>query len=123
MTLLRDTSAENADWILRIASDPDEPVRVRRQAILMTAHAPGLATDRLIQLYDSAPDAEIRRYILNVLGQRVQSDSAAVGKLVDIARTTDDTNIQRTIVVLLSQSRDPRAIQLMAELVRQPNRR
>src|SRR5690606_24858023 len=67
MTLLRDTSAENADWILRIASDPDEPVRVRRQAILMTAHAPGLATDRLIQLYDSAPDAEIRRYILNVL--------------------------------------------------------
>jgi HEAT repeat protein len=122
MTLSHDASPETADWILRLATDPDEPVEVRRHALLMAANAPGLESDRLIRLYDESQDADMRRHVLMLLGQRVHSDPAAVGKLVDIARTTEDADLQRMLVYMLSESRDPRVTQLMAELVRRPIR-
>jgi HEAT repeat protein len=122
MTLSQDASPETADWILRIATDPDEPAEVRRHALLMTANAPGFDSERLIRLYDETQDTDMRRHVLMVLGQRVHSDPVAVGKMVDIARTTEDADLQRMLVYMLSESRDPRVTQLMAELVRRPIR-
>lgn len=122
MTLSHGASPETAEWILRLATDPDQPVEVRRHALLMAANGPGLASERLIRLYDETQDADMRRHVLMLLGQRVHNDPAAVGKLVDLARTTEDADLQRMLVFMLSESRDPRVTQLMAELVRRPIR-
>jgi HEAT repeat protein len=122
VSLSHNATPEHADWLMGIAADADEATDVRRQALMVAAHNHGVATDRLVRLYDETTDEEFRRHIILTFGQRVADDPAAVDALIDVARTTDDAEIQKQVILMLGHSNDPRVAELLAEIIRRPIR-
>jgi HEAT repeat protein len=53
--------------------------------------------------------------VVFVLSQR--DDEAAVGQLIEIAKTADDAEVRKQAVFWLSQSDDPRATDYLEELL------
>jgi HEAT repeat protein len=60
----------------------------------------------------------MKEQLIFVYSQR--KDAQAVDKLMDIARRDTDPDLRRKAVFWLGQSRDPRAAQLLIELINQP---
>ena len=58
----------------------------------------------------------MRQHMLVVLGQR-SSDPAAVGHLIQIARTEKDPELRKMALFWLSQTDDPRATKLLEDLL------
>lgn len=109
-------SRENAQWLIGIAKNRNEDMELRKQALFFAGHA-GATTDDLLSVYNSLPDdPELRQHMLVVLGQR-SSDPAAVGHLVQIARTEKDPELRKVALFWLSQSDDPRATKLLEDLL------
>ena len=109
-------SRENAQWLIGIAKDRNEDMEIRKQALFFAGHA-GATTDDLLAVYGSLPDdPELRQHMLVVLGQR-SDDPAAVGHLIQIARTEKDPELRKMALFWLSQSDDPRATKLLEELL------
>ena len=109
-------SRENAQWLIGIAKNRNEDMELRKQALFFAGHA-GATTDDLLSVYNSLPDdPELRQHMLVVLGQR-SSDPAAVGHLIQIARTEKDPELRKVALFWLSQSDDPRATRLLEDLL------
>lgn len=109
-------SRENAQWLIGIAKNQNEDIELRKQALFFAGHA-GATTDDLLGVYNSLPnDPELRQHMLVVLGQR-SNDPAAVGHLVQIARTEKDPELRKVALFWLSQSDDPRATKVLEDLL------
>ncbi|HEX6090591.1 MAG TPA: HEAT repeat domain-containing protein [Gemmatimonadales bacterium] len=109
-------SRENAQWLIGIAKDRNEDLELRKQALFFAGNA-GATTDDLLAVYNSFPDdPEMRQHMLVVLGQR-SSDPAAVGHLIQIARTEKDPELRKMALFWLSQTDDPRATKLLEDLL------
>jgi HEAT repeat protein len=121
MGLSMNPSPDVVDWVMGIAADADEPRAVRQQALMMAVHSQAIGTDRIARLYDETTDPELRRLTVMSLSQRVH-DRAAIDKLIEIVRTTEDTDLQKQVIIMLGQSRDPRVAELLAEIIRRPVR-
>ena len=107
----------NADWLLEIAVDPDEPIEVRKKAIFWAGQSSGISIARMTQLYDRMPDRELKEQMIFALSQR--SEDEAVDKLIDIARNEQDRDLRKKAIFWLSQTNDPRVAELLLELIEQ----
>jgi HEAT repeat protein len=103
----------NVQWLTALARNEDEPLDSRLAAMRSISSTADVAT--LIRLYDAATHQRIRGTLISALGDR--KESAALDKLIEIARTGTDPSARRLAISALSSSKDPRATKLLLELV------
>ncbi|HEX8242291.1 MAG TPA: HEAT repeat domain-containing protein [Longimicrobium sp.] len=106
----------NERWILNVALDGSQSTEVRKQALFWAGQA-GVPLADIGALYDRLRDAELREQTIFVLSQR--HESAALDKLIDIARRDPDRKMREKAIFWLSQSHDPRAARVISEIIDQ----
>ncbi|HEX6747453.1 MAG TPA: HEAT repeat domain-containing protein [Longimicrobium sp.] len=104
----------NERWILNVALDERQPVEVRKQALFWAGQS-GVSLGEITALYDRIREPQLREQIIFVLSQR--HESAALDKLIDIARRDPDRRMRQKALFWLGQSRDPRAARVLTEII------
>jgi HEAT repeat protein len=103
----------NTQWLTTLMRNTDEPLEMRAYALQSVGR--GMDVAALSQLYDASSERPIRQEVVELLAQR--NDSAAVGKLIDIARTGTDPTMRREAISALARSKDPRATKALLDLI------
>ena len=109
----------NAEWIMNIALDPKESIEMRKQALFWAGQNGGASTESFATLYDKMTDPEIKEQLIFVFSQRGR-DAKAIDKLMDIAKNDKDRELRSKAVFWLGQSRDPRAVKYLEDLISKP---
>ncbi len=102
-------------WMMDLATNEKEDVEVRKKALFWAGQNKAVSVEVLTQLYDRMKDTEMREQVIFVLSQR--KDAGAVDKLIAIARTDTDRDLRKRAIFWLGQSRDPKALKAIEELV------
>jgi hypothetical protein len=105
----------NEQWMLDVAANDREPLELRKRALFWAGQMKGVPVAQLAALYDRASDQEMKEQALFVLAQR--KDSAAVDKLIDVARRDPNRALRGKAIRWLAQSRDPRVADFLAEII------
>lgn len=92
----------------------DAPMDTRKDALFWLGQS-DIATDELTRLYDRSQPFALREQWTFVLSQ--QHDDVALDKLIEIARGDSDVEIRKRAMFWLGQSRDPKAIQFLHDLI------
>ncbi len=109
----RGTGSEQ--WLIDIAMDQSESTEIRKQALFWAAQNKSVAFERLAQMYDRTSDTEIKEQLIFGFSQR--NSREAVDKLMSIARSDRDKEMRKKAIFWLGQSRDPRVLDFLAELI------
>ncbi|MGH7694556.1 MAG: HEAT repeat domain-containing protein [Gemmatimonadaceae bacterium] len=109
----RGTGSEQ--WLIDIAMDQSETIEIRKQALFWAAQNKGVPFERLAQMYDRTSDSEIKEQLIFGFSQR--NSREAVDKLMSIARADRDKEMRKKAIFWLGQSRDPRVLDFLAELI------
>jgi HEAT repeat protein len=108
---------ENMRWLLGVAKDNTQPVELRKQALFWAGQGDVPIAD-LANLYSTLNVRELREQVIFVYSQR--DDSAAVDRLLEIARRDPDTELRKKALFWLGQSSDPRAAKALQDIIEQP---
>jgi TolA-binding protein len=106
------------DWLFAVAQNDSEDSRLREYAISALGRRRDVGVERFVALYDRATDKRVRSATLVVLSDRARNDSAATDKLIAIARNETDPDLRKRAVMGLAASNDPRARELLIEILR-----
>jgi hypothetical protein len=103
--------------LMRIARDERRPRSTRTQSVFWLGQMAGeAATKGLNDLVgEDDLDREVRKQAVFALSQ--QRDKAGVPSLIRVVRTSKDPEIRKTALFWLAQSNDPRALDLIEELL------
>ena len=104
---------DNIRFIMAIAANPAEPIEMRRKALSAATRAEAPIAD-IVALYDRA-DRTMKEALISTYGSR--TESAAVDKLISIAKTDEDNALRRRAISRLGSSKDPRAAAALREIV------
>ncbi|HKV74079.1 MAG TPA: HEAT repeat domain-containing protein, partial [Gemmatimonadales bacterium] len=107
---------ENQRWLLQVAGDQTQDIELRKQALFWAGQS-GVGVGEMAALYDKSSDPEMKEQIIFVLSQ--SKESAAVDKMLQIARTEKDRDLRKRAIFWLSQSDDPRAAKVLEEILQQ----
>ncbi len=107
----------NDQWVLAIAKNRDEDMRLRREA-LSRLRSTTLTVDDLGKLFDSLSERELRSAVLQQLARR--EEPAATDKLIEIAKSGTDPQLRREAISALARKKDPRTTKLLLDLVEKP---
>ncbi|MCC6316744.1 MAG: HEAT repeat domain-containing protein [Gemmatimonadaceae bacterium] len=115
LTLI-DSVDVNGD-LLRIARNDTRPSSTRKQAVFWLGQAAeGPATAGLTELVgEAALNRDVREQAVFALSQRPRDEG--VPSLINVVRTNRDPEIRRKALFWLGQSGDPRAVDLIEELL------
>ena len=115
-SIAQSRSPENSRFLLEQAKDRRLDPEMRKTALFWAGQS-GAAAKDLAEIYDSGgDDTELRNQVIFVLSQR-KNDTEAVDKLLDIARKEPDRELRRQAIFWLGQSRDPRVVKLLEEII------
>jgi HEAT repeat protein len=104
----------NAKWLMSIASNNDESLRLRRRAVQLTDRA-GTPIGEVAQLYDRVEDPQMKDAIISALSQN--GTKGATDKLLAIAKTDQNYTMRRRAVNALGRSEDPRVKDALKDIV------
>ena len=110
----QDERPDNVQWLLSVAGNGNVPLELRRKAVFWAAEA-GASASALGGLYDRLEDRVLKERILIGLSQSSQPE--AIVKLIDIARTEQDTELRKRAIFWLGNSNDPRAADVLMDLL------
>ena len=105
----------NKRWLLALATESNEPMELREKAIFWTGQMRQSTSD-MVELYDRIADGRLRERLIFALSQK-RRDPDAMDKLMQIVTDDPDRKLRRKAIFWLGQSRDPRAIEFLAELI------
>lgn len=105
----------NATFLVDIAADAGQDMETRKRALFWAGQM-RLDIARLYEMYDATLDREIKEQLIFVYSQR-SKDDAAIEKLIDIARNETDGELRNKAIFWLGRTNDPRAIQLLEEII------
>ena len=104
----------NEAFLLGIVGDAKESLELRKKAIFWVGQM-GVELSQLGSLYAKLDDRDLKEQLIFAYSQR--RESAAVDRLMDIARSEKDRELRKKAIFWLGQSRDPRAAGFLAELI------
>jgi len=104
----------NAKWLMAIAGNTGEPIRLRRRAVQLSDRA-GTPVADLAQLYDRVDDPQTKEALISTLAQN--GTKGATDKLLAIAKTDQSYALRRRAVNALGRSEDPRVKEALKEIV------
>src|SRR5690606_38584111 len=103
--------------LMQLARDESRPRETRKQAVFwlgQLAEAPATAgLDELVG--EAALDRDVREQAIFALSQRPRDEG--VPALVNVVKTSRDPELRRKALFWLGQSGDPRALELIEELL------
>lgn len=105
-------------WLLERARDGRDPVSARKQAIFWAGQGSGdgsASVKELTALYDALDVRELKEQVIFVLSQR--DDRAATDQLIAVARNDPDPALRKRALFWLGQKNDPRAAELIRDIV------
>src|SRR5215207_2162162 len=102
-------------WLVDRVLDAREPLDLRKQALFWRGQKHDAPVGDLLALYPRLDSQELRDHFVFVLSQR--QETAAVDKLIDLARNDTDREIRAKATFWLGQSRDPRAAKFLEERI------
>jgi hypothetical protein len=114
LAVSRSQSPQASHWLASIVSDANETQHTRQQAMFWMGQGRG-PTDELLRLYDRIAEPSLRSHFAFVLSQR--HDRQATDKLIDIAEHDKDREVRHQALFWLGQSKDPRALAFIRDLV------
>jgi HEAT repeat protein len=114
LAVSRSDSPQASHWLASIVVSPDETVHNRQQAMFWLGQGRG-PTDDLVRLYDRIDQPSLRSHYAFVLSQR--HDEKALDKLIDMAQHDADRDVRHQALFWLGQSKDPRALAFIRDLV------
>jgi HEAT repeat protein len=103
------------EQIRKIATDKSASIEMRKQALFWSAQNGGMSDAELMQTYRDTPEQELREQLIFLMSQ-----GRAVDSLIEIARSDPDQEQRKKAIFWLGQSRDPRAEQVLLELLEPP---
>jgi PBS lyase HEAT-like repeat-containing protein len=114
LAVSRSDSPRASRWLASVVTDDRETEHARNQAMfwLGQGRAP---TEDLVRLYDRLASVSLRKQYTFVLSQR--RDRAALDKLIDVAEHDPDREVKHQALFWLGQSKDPRALAYIRDLV------
>ena len=104
----------NAKWLMTIATNNDESLRLRRRAVQLADRA-GTPIAEVAALYDRVDDPQMKDAIISTLAN--SGTKAATDKLLAIAKTDANYTMRRRAVNALGRSDDPRVREALKDLV------
>ncbi len=110
-------SSASDQWLLDIALNAKEDVELRKKALFWAGQSRASVAD-LVNLYDRMAEPAMREQLIFVYSQR--RETAAVDKLMQIAKSDTDRELRKKAIFWLSQSRDPRAAEFLLQVIEQP---
>ena len=105
----------NEQWLMNIAVNEREDIELRKKALFWAGQS-GAGLDAIIPLYSRIANKEMKEQVIFVLSQR-HNNTAAVDKLIDIAKNDKDPELRKKAIFWLGQSRDPRVQQFLVDLI------
>ena len=108
---------EGAKWMLGIVQDPKQSVETRKKALFWAGQRHQMDINTLLALYPKLDDQELKEHFIFVLSER--RETAAADKLIDIAKNDKDVEMRKKALFWLAQKNDPRAKQLLMEIINQ----
>jgi HEAT repeat protein/TolA-binding protein len=108
-------TAENQAFLMGIVRNQNESASLRSSALQRLVQHDSYKVNDIAKLYEIADARSLREQVLYALSRR--NEPEAVDKMIDIARKDTDPQIRRTAISLLSRSKNPRAIQLLQEMI------
>ena len=115
MALSQQRDEENSQFLLDIAVDEGEDMRLRRRALNWLGQRRNV-TQQLYGLYDQVSEPELKEQLLMVYGQRGR-DSTAVERLITIVRSEQDQRLRSRAIFWLGQTRSARAAEVLREII------
>jgi tetratricopeptide (TPR) repeat protein len=110
--------SDNARWLLDVALNERESIEIRKKALFSAGQSRGAPTADFAALYDRVQDREIKNQLILVFSQRSR-DPVAMDKLFAIAKNDPDRELRKSAIFWIGQSRDPRAVQFLQDLINQ----
>jgi len=104
----------NGQWLVGIATDPNQPMELRKNALFWAGQS-GVGLTDLLNMWDLDLDPEMKEQLVFVYSQ--SDDPAALDKLFEIARTETDKELRENAIFWLGQSDDPRVTAFLEELI------
>jgi HEAT repeat protein len=111
--LTRATDEASITFLVALIQNDEEASDTR--AAVLARLGRNLPIAQLGRLFDAASDRTVRLQIVSTLGDREEPE--AIDKLISIVRTGTDPQLRRSAVSALTRKNDPRATQLLLELV------
>ena len=102
-------------WLVDRVLDTTERVDLRKQAMFWRGQKNSAPLGEILALYPRLDSRELRDHFTFVLSQR--QETAAVDKLIDIARNDADREVRAKATFWLGQSRDPRASKFLEDRI------
>jgi HEAT repeat protein len=106
----------SGEWLVGIAMNEREPMELRKQALFHAGNNRAASVAEIATLYDRTTDKEMKEQVIFVLSQNSR-DTASIDKLMDIARRDTDREMRSKAIFWLGQSRDPRVIKFLEEII------
>ena len=104
----------NAKWLMTVAGNNDEVVRLRRRAVQLSERA-GTTVADLSGLYDKVDDTQMKDAIISTLSNN--GTKTATDKLLAIAKSDQNYAMRRRAVNALGRSEDPRVKEALKDIV------
>jgi HEAT repeat protein len=108
---------EGARWMLDVVQNTKQPIEVRKKALFWAAQRHSLDINSLLPLYSKLEDPDLKEHFIFVLSER--REAAATDKLIEIAKNDKDVEMRKKAIFWLAQKNDPRAKQLLMEIINQ----
>ena len=108
---------EGARWMLGVVQNTKQPVETRKKALFWAGQRRGIDINTLLGLYPKLDDQELKEHFIFVLSER--REAAATDKLIEIAKNDKDVEMRKKALFWLAQKNDPRAKQLLMEIINQ----
>ncbi|MEO5815978.1 MAG: HEAT repeat domain-containing protein [Gemmatimonadaceae bacterium] len=102
---------ETNKWLVSVIVDPKETMEQRKNALFHLASRKTEGGDELSAVYDRVPVA-LKKDIIFHLAQR-----GGLDKLIAIARTDPNQELRKDALFHIGQSKDPRALKALEEIV------
>jgi len=112
----QNSTPEASAWLVEIARDKSFDTDTRKQAIFWAGQKKSFDLEQLSTIYDqSRGDTEFQNHLLFIYSQR--RESAAVDKLMAIAKSDPNVELRKQALFWLGQKNDPRVRQFIRDLI------
>ncbi|MCH7775624.1 MAG: hypothetical protein IH878_03655 [Gemmatimonadetes bacterium] len=116
MGMSRNHDEENAEFLLGIAGDESEDMKLRSRALYWLGRIRGIEQD-IYALYDQVSETQLKVQLISVYGQRGRRDSLAVDKLIEIVRNETDQDRRSQAIFWLGHTGSARAAEVLREII------
>jgi HEAT repeat protein len=103
-------------WLIDIASDREQPVESRKNALFWASQQHQIDFARLSSFYDNAKgQGDLQEHVIWLLSQRREPE--ATDKLMDIAVHDPNKERRGNAIFWLGQKKDPRVVKFLLDLI------